>query len=295
MSEVNHTLFGALALELAPGSDAGRDRLPQASAGELARLIALDLAAFVPEAAGLELATVGAHYDPVELLRPRWPIHHELDELAARAPHPAGDGIAHGIGAGRIIAFGSHDGQLPGALAPSRDHLGGPLRLLPWSLRGDAGITRDVDERFEAELMETGMAGAATALLAQEAFGLRIEHARYLTLHDLCALMAMQYEHSGLQPLWPVLEAALLAPGRDVWLDAPPEPLIHFSDGETRIALFSPDGWRRRYALDIDDDARLERGFGYFEARQRQFAALLMAHGIPVTFAHCGGDPVDEL
>src|SRR3546814_9062548 len=72
--------------------------------------------------------------------------------------------------------------------------------------------------------MERGMAGADTALLAQEAFGLQVEHARYLTLHDLCALMAMQYDHAGLAPLWPVLETALLSPDREAWLDAPPEP-----------------------------------------------------------------------
>src|SRR3546814_4530153 len=87
--------------------------------------------------------------------------------------------------------------------------------------------------------MERGMAGADTALLAQEAFGLQVEHARYLTLHDLCALMAMQYDHAGLAPLWPVLETALLSPDREAWLDAPPEPLLRYADREARIALLT--------------------------------------------------------
>jgi hypothetical protein len=38
-------------------------------------------------------------------------------------------------------------------------------------------------------LLETGMAEARTALAAQQAFGVAIEHARYLTLHDLAAMM----------------------------------------------------------------------------------------------------------
>src|SRR3546814_5850413 len=92
--------------------------------------------------------------------------------------------------------------------------------------------------------MERGMAGADTALLAQEAFGLQVEHARYLTLHDLCALMAMQYDHAGLAPLWPVLETALLSRDREAWLDAPPEPLLRYADREARIALLPPSGWR---------------------------------------------------
>lgn len=286
-------VLGALALELAPGSAAARDALPQREAGELAAAIARDLAGFEPGAAALELATVGAHYDPVELLRPGWPLHRELDQLAARAPG------GRGADGGRVVAFGSHDGGLPGALSPSPDYAGGPLRLVPWVLAGDADAAGRIGEAFERDLMERGMAGADTALLAQEAFGLRVEHARHLTIHDLCALTAMQYEHAGLAPLWPLLETALLSPEREAWLDAPPEPLLHYADGEARIALLSPKAWRERDRAaggDAgDDDERLQRRFAHYEARQRQFAALLRAHGVAVTFAHCRGDPAGEL
>src|SRR5690606_14050223 len=131
MSETILHVLGALALELTPGSSAARDALPQREAGELGAAIARDLARFSPEAAALDLTTAGAHYDPVELLRPGWPIHRELDQLGARAP-------GGGSGGARIIAFGSHDGRLPGALSPSADYAGGPLRLVPWSLAGSA-------------------------------------------------------------------------------------------------------------------------------------------------------------
>ena len=272
-------VLGALALELKPGSQPARDALAQGDAGALAQLLARDLAALAADSATLELVMVGAHYDAVELLRPGWPLHRELDQLAARAPGPS---------EARVIAFGAHDGQLPGALAPSPDFAGGPLRLLPFVLGGDAGVVARVGDAFERELMERGMAGAETALAAQELFGLEVEHARYLTVHDLAALMAMQYEHAGLAPLWPVIEAALLAPGHEEWLDAPPEPLLHYADGEARIALFTPQAWRARQASPVDVECdKLERQFEMFQARQRQFAAVLQAHGIAVNFVHC--------
>jgi len=152
-----------------------------------------------------------------------------------------------------------------------------------------------VGETLERDLMERGMAGAETALFAQEAFGLRVEHARYLTLHDLAAMMALQYEHAGLAPLWPVVEAALLAPEAEEWLEQAPEPVVHYIDREARIAMFTPQAWRERYAANAahaseNECARLERAFEMFQARQRQFAALLEAHGIPVTFVHCDAD-----
>ena len=280
---------GALALELAPGSPVGSALLSQADAGRLGERIAADLAKFQPEAALLELALAGAHYDPVEALRPGWPLHHALDQLATRAPAAAAARDGGGT-AGRIVAFGAHDGRLPDALAPDPGQAGGPLRVLPFVLSGDGDTVARIGDAFERDLVETGMAGAATALLAQELFGLQVEHARYLTLHDLLAMIALQYEHAGLAPLWPLLEAALLAPEAEEWLDAPPEPLAHYCDGEARIALFSPAAWRARYMPGDGDDARLARGFEHFQARQRQFAAVLGAHGVPVTFAHCNAN-----
>src|SRR5690606_3905644 len=106
MSDANHSsgervVRGALALELTPGSAVGADRLDQAGAGKLRERVAADLARCNAEAADLELALVGAHYGPVELLRHGWPLHRELAQLAARAP---GDRSAPG---GRIVAFGA--------------------------------------------------------------------------------------------------------------------------------------------------------------------------------------------
>lgn len=285
-------VLGALALELAPGSEAGRDAVAQADAGGLAALVAQDLAKFAPEAAQLDCMLVAAHYDPVELLRPGWPLHQELWQLGARAPR-GGDGA-------RVIAFGAHEGRLPGALSPSPDFRGGPLRVLPFVLDGEPAVAARVAARCELDLMEAGMAGAATALAMQSAFGLRVEHARYLTVHDLCAMTALQYEHAGLAPLWPLLETALLSPAREAWLDAPPEPLLHYAgNGEARMALFSPADWRRRYAADEVEGAdceRLRRAYAHFEARQRQLASVLQAHGVSVSFAHCAGrEPREEL
>ena len=114
------SVLGALALELA-ASASRCDALTQGDAGVLAALIAHDLAGFAPQVASLELVTVGAHYDAVELLRPDWPLHRELEQLAARAPRV-------GAISGRIIAFGAHAGQLPGALTPAPEYAGGPLR-----------------------------------------------------------------------------------------------------------------------------------------------------------------------
>ena len=221
-------VLGALALELRGDAPVARAILAQAEAGELVEHMARDLATFAPEAAQLQLVTVGAHYDPVELLRPGWALHRELDQLAARAPGDAA-GRDHRVWCARRDS----------CLAPWRPRRITSAVRCDWC-RSCSAATPDVvarvGDRFERELIERGMAGADTALAAQEAFGLQIEHARYLTAHDLAAMTALQYEHAGLAPLWPLLETALLDPDGEAWLDALPEPLLHYADGEARIA-----------------------------------------------------------
>ena len=273
---------GALALELTPSSQAGRILLAPERAGALAALVARDLARWVPEAAGLDLVLLAGLFDPVELLRPGWPLHRELERLAAQAPG----------GGSRVIAFGGDAGEASGIPQPDPAFAEGPLRLLPFVLRGDAALVAEVAEQLEATLLDTGMAAADTALLAQEAFEATIEHARYLTLHDLAAMTAMQYEHAGLGDIWPLVETALLSPDEESWLDTEHEPLVRVSAGEARIAMIEEAAWMAH--LREDDRARgaevLERGFRRFQMRQRQIAALLEAHGLAVTFDYCPAD-----
>src|SRR5690606_7163902 len=222
-------------------------------------------------------------FDPAEALRPGWPLHRRIEELLMRAP-----GQAQGF---RMIGFGADaQGEVPMPLQADPALAGGGLRILPFVLRGDAAEA--AGEVLEDVLLDRGMAAADTALLLQDGLGAQVEHARYLSLHDLAAMIAMQYGNVGLEPLWQLLETALLRPGEDALLDAPPEPMARYGDGEVRIALFDPAAWRARYAAADTDCARLERGFAMFQARQRQFAAVLDAHGVPVTFVHCadGGD-----
>ena len=284
---VTRSCLGALALELAPTTRASAAVLDQALAGELASLMARDLAHFDKRAADLDLGMIGALFDPVELLRPQWPLHRELERLCAQAP---------GADGSRLIAFGSSDGHLPQTLQPAAEYGGGALRLVPWVLRGDPRTVAEVDAQLEHSLIEVGMAGAATALLAQQAFAGRIEHARYLTLHDLAAMMALQYANIGLGALWPLIETALLAPAGEQWLDSPPEPLLRLADGQVRIAMLDDTAWKLAGLAPPaagHDPARLLLAFEHFQRRQRQMAALLEAHGIDVIFDHCpaGEDP----
>ena len=272
-------LPGVIALELSPGSAPPRPAIDTGSAARLLDHLAHDLSLLVPGLENLDITLAGAHFDVAEALRPGWPLHRRLDELRARAPGRATRKEA------RLIAFGADaNNDVPQPLQGDPALVGASLRVLPFLISGDEAAIAAAGDILETELLDRGMATAATALFAQEAFAARIEHMRYLTVHDLLAMTSMQYANMGLDPLWPILETALLAPGEDATLDAPPEPLLRLRDGEVSIALFPPQEWSRRYAPDEQDCDRLQRRMARFEARQRQLAAVLEAHGIAVTY-----------
>ncbi|HYG07540.1 MAG TPA: hypothetical protein VD865_14190 [Stenotrophomonas sp.] len=278
-SEHGTTAIGVLALELAGGTTPARAALSAEQAGALAERVGRDLAQWVPQVRELELSLAAAHFDPAEVLRPGWPLHRRLDELRARAP-----GREQGP---RLLAFGADaQGEVPLPFQADASLVGGSLRVLPFLLHGDATRMAEVNAALEEILLAQGMAQPDTALLAQEAFGAQVEHARYLTVHDLAAMMSMQYDNQGLAALWPLLEAALLAPQATEWLADAPEPLLRYAGGEVRMALFDPAGWCAHYAHDRQDCERLQRVYEQYLARQRQMAAVLEAHGVPVLYVH---------
>ena len=270
---------GVIALELRDGTPPLHRALAAVAAGELVAMLGRDLATLVPGVRDCNLALMAAHFDPAEALRPGWPLHRRASELLQRAPGQAGGP--------RMVGFGADaTGDVPLPLRCEPDLQGGGLRVLPFVLRGEAA--REVGDALEALLLDRGMVAAETALALQDGLGARVEHARLLSLHDLAAMVALQYRNTGLDTLWPLLETALLQPAAEAWLDAPPEPLARYGDGEVRLALLDPAAWRKRFAPAGETDcARLERGFERFQARQRQFAAVLGAHDIPVNFVHC--------
>jgi hypothetical protein len=262
--------FGALALEAAADQPAATLCLSRDRAEQLAAAVAADLQRLLPGAERLDGVVAGAHYDPAELLRPGWPVHAALADLAARVPGEAG---------ARLIAFGADHGRMPTrSLQPDPALAGGPLRLLPFALLGSPAAVAEVGRTMEERLLDTGMAAAGLALQAQTQFGLRLEHARFLSLHDLCALVSMQYSNAGLDGVWQLIENALLTPDRDGWLREPGEPLALFRAGQVRIADPDPAAWHEL----ADPDRTGSADHARFRHRLRQLSAVLEAHGIAV-------------
>ena len=268
-------LHAVLAVELAEGSVPARLTLDRDAAEALAAHVAADLVALLPGVQHARLLLGGALLDPAEVLRPGFPVHAALEELAVRVPRTAA-----------VVAFGSHEGRMPiAALMPDAALRGSALRVLPLVLETGAEHAPALGAALESELAARGEAGALTADGLMRAVGARFAHARYLTQADLLALVCVQYEHRGLAPFWQLIEAALLTPDR-VEETLSPRGLHCRWDGRA-MRSETPAAWMQ-HRDPADDDAAHAYAGAVFELRQA--AALAGAHGLALTFDAAEGD-----
>ncbi len=258
-----------LALEPVAGAPPERMTLSRDEAAELAQWVAADLIAVVPLIKRAKLVVAGALFDPVELLRPGFPVWAMLDELARRVPPD---------GAGNVIAFGHHEGRMPAPqLEPSALYAEGPMRLLPISLLAPADLAEDLAAELEVQLVGRGEAGVPTADWLMRTFGMRLEHLRYFTRGDMLALTCVQYEHVNLAPLWTMVETALLTPERDESTMSSRGLSLRFADGA--VLAQSPAQWLSGQTGDM---AHRAHDFAGIVFELRQYAALLDAHRVPL-------------
>jgi hypothetical protein len=238
-----------LAIELVPEGAPTALSLPLESAHLLGEHIGNDLARLLPGVETLGLAVAAAMYDPAQVLRPGWPMHAELARMHQQAQR--------GGWMPAITSFGASAGRMAApVLEPDARLIGSPLLLVPFVLVGHAHDAEQVGALMERDFEEKGLADSATSLFLNEAFSIRAEHVRYLTLHDLCALTAMQYDHAGFAALWSIIECALLSPQRDERIELDGGVQIDYRAG--RVAIRG-------------DAAALA---------YRQAAAILTAHGL---------------
>ena len=231
----------------------------------------------------LELVAVGAHYDPVELLRPGWPLHRELDQLAARAPLAA-QGPAGSSRSARTT------GDCRARWRRRRISPAARCACCRSCLTGDAAVIARVGDAFERDLLERGMAGADTALAAQEAFGL---HGRTRALPHRARpgrddRDAVRTRRPGAAVAADRNRAAGAGRRRNGWTRRRSRCCIT-AEREVRIALLSPPAWRARYAAGHATSTM--RGWNAASSSSRRASAssrrCWARTAMPVTFVHC--------
>lgn len=279
----------AVALETDPtryhGPDAaGPSMLDKSDAEQLVAHVAADLKALMPEMASCALVAPGALFDQAQLMRPGFPVFAALAEVL---PTPHGDEFKPGL-----VSVGTRDGRMPSnELQPDDDLPPGPMQFLPVVVQGPRDLVAALEETMEYRFIEEGQVSAHSASWLQAAFSITVNHARFMTLTDMNAMLRLQLEHFGFLPLWELLDAAL--DGRDTQsVKTDLGDVFEWRDGAVHTRFQTFDFWAQKGAgCELPSErAALAPAYADWTREARQYATTLEAYGLPLVIH----DPHDD-
>lgn len=272
------------------GSNAVRPALLSGSdAEQLLAHLAADLKSLLPSISQCSLIAAGAVFDQTQVLRPDFPVFTALESTskASRA-----DEFRPGM-----VSLAANDGVMPDAdLQPLENIPLGLLQLLPVVVHGPADLVSQLGQEMEYRFLEEGQLSAHSARWLESAFGIRLNHARFMTLTDLNAMLRMQLDHFGFLPLWELLDAALN--GRDEVLRVQTEngQVFEWRDQTVNTVFETFDYWANEGGGRRQEGARqkLAQGYSDWTREVRQYLTTLSAHGIQLEFelAEKNGQPL---
>lgn len=260
MAHPDHHIRLVAAFELRPPAPSAHFAFERADSERIGARLAEDLAELLPEATSGQLVTGPALMEPAQLLHPErspWAAMSQVAGLGAE-PRPG------------VTSIGMHRGRSAGpTLAPLRDPPQGLFLALPLLLAVPAGEAGAIRDRLEGELFDRGGLRPPVMGTLAEITGLDPVHGQLMTRTDLMALLKVQLAGAGLDPFWPPVEHALLAPGTPIRLELPAGVYADWQASARRWAIeFTP----------YHDAVGSAEDYGLWLRSFRQTAAMLDAH-----------------
>ena len=253
--------------------------LGRAQAEQMLAHLAADLGKLLPDISGCSLVAAGALFDQTQILQPGYPAFAALEAAAANRDESR---FRPGL-----VSIGAEDGQMPHpALQPKRDIPLGLLQILPLALHGPRQRVEELGEEMEYRFLEEGQLSANSAQWLQSSFGICINHARFMTLTDLNAMLRLQLEHFGFLPIWELLDAALNEREEALRIETASGHVYEWKEGAVHAAFQSFDYWAKHgegAGLPAERQ-QLAGGYGDWTREARQYLTTLQAHGVKVCY-----------
>ena len=262
------------------GENASRPVLLDRSAAEqvLAHLAA-DLAKLFPAINLCSLTMAGALFDQTQLLSPEFLVYKALETLQ-QSSNPEDDFQA------RLLSIGARKNHMPLDELQPFEHIPlGLLLVLPVLVSGSADVMPALAEEMEHRFLEQGQLSAHSAKGLEAQFGISLNHARFMTITDLNALLRLQLEHYGFLPLWELLDTAINSPGQKLQVTSSEGLRFEWRDGAVH-SFFESFDWWAQHGGGADKPAteqQLQTAYANWSREYRRYLTMLTAHGIRVS------------
>ena len=253
--------------------------LDRVAAEQVLAHIAADLTGMFPAISRCTVSMAGALFDQTQVLRPLFPVFKALETLQ-QSSNPGADFQA------RLLSIGISEGQMPlPDLQPYEDIPLGLLQILPLLISGPAEHVSQLAEEMEHRFIEQGQVSAHSAKSLESQFRVSVNHARFMTITDLNALLRLQLEHYGFLPLWELLDAAMTQAANNLEVNTSDGLRFTWQDGRVH-SFFESFDWWAQYGGGADEPAdqqQLQSAYADWTREYRRYLTMLTAHGIKVS------------
>lgn len=282
MNLIQHQYF-LVGIETDPtryhGENAGRPcLLDKAAAEQVLAHLATDLTAMLPAISRCSLSMAGALFDQTQILRPQLAVFEALQNLQ-QSSNPGSDFQS------RLLSIGAVDGQMPvKELQPIESIPLGLLQVLPLLISGPTKLIDELSAEMEHLFLDRGQLSAHTAKGLESHFQISVNHARFMTMVDLNAMLRMQLDHFGFLPLWELIDAAINLPQQVLETHNPDGPNFKWRDAAVH-SVFETFDWWAKHGGGADkpaDKHQLQSAYASWTREYRQYLLLLAAHSIEV-------------
>ena len=261
------------------GENASRPALLDRTAAEqVLAHVAADLTSLFPAISHFALTMAGALFDQTQLLSPELLVYKALETLQ-QSSNPGNDFQP------RLLSIGARKGHMPLDELQPFEHIPlGLLQVLPVLVSGPADSLAALAEEMEHCFLDQGQLSAHSAKGLESQFGISVNHARFMTITDLNALLRLQLEHYGFLPLWELLDTAINTPGQVLQVLSAEGLKFEWRDGAVH-SLFESFDWWAKHGGGADKSAskqQLQTAYADWTREYRRYLTMLTAHGVKV-------------
>ncbi len=282
MNPIRHQNF-LVGIETDPtryhGENPGRPALlDKAAAEQVLAHVAVDLTAMLPAISRCAVTMAGALFDQTQILRPHYPVFDGLQKLQ-QSSNPGSDFQP------RLLSIGADQGQMPvQELQPNETIPLSLLQILPLLVSGPTELVDELAVEMEHRFFDQGQLSAHSAKGLESQFQVSVNHARFMTMTDLNAMLRMQLEHFGFLPLWELLDVAINTPEKVLETHSPDGLRFRWHDGAVHTDFETFDWWAKHGggADKSAADQQLQSAYADWTREYRRYLTLLTAHGISV-------------
>jgi hypothetical protein len=161
----------------------------------------------------------------------------------------------------------------------------GLLQVLPLLISGPAEDVKELAAGMEHRFIEQGQVSAHSAKALEAQFQISVNHARFMTLTDLNAMLRLQLEHYGFLPLWELLDAAMNARASELEVITPSGLRFKWQGGVVH-SFFESFDWWAQHGGGVKVHAskqQLQPAYADWTREYRRYLTMLTAHGVSVS------------